>query len=182
MASHNALSSSLSRRSWHKMYSHNVGVSFITHPTSDHFDGEAKEDDPREKEWESTGGRWNYMVQSRKTQLSRLLIGIYPNTLLFLACTHIMCVSAVSEKKYRDIVTFRCWKSSITPKSPIREIFAPLCYRCRCRCFPSSFGGNTKERCSGLGLRNHALERWPRITVRECRKRPARHSVRSACL
>lgn len=29
-------------------------------------------------------------------------------------------------------------------------------------------------------LHSRALERWPRITVRECRKRPARHSMRAA--
>jgi len=32
----------------------------------------------------------------------------------------------------------------------------------------------------GLLLHSCALERWPRITVQECRKRPARHSVRAA--
>lgn len=30
------------------------------------------------------------------------------------------------------------------------------------------------------GLQSRVLERWPRITVRECRKRPARHSTRAA--
>lgn len=29
-------------------------------------------------------------------------------------------------------------------------------------------------------LHSRALERWPQITVRECRKRPARHSTRAA--
>lgn len=70
----------------------------------------------------------------------------------------------------------RCERTPI----PLRPRPRPRRHRCRRHLSARRKRDVVRRSPRGLLLHSRALERWPRITVRECHKRPARHSVRAA--
>lgn len=170
-----------------KMCSHNVGISrLITRPARSFWrQGERAQGEDGEKE--SLEPKQNLYAVSWKARLPWLLIGVYPSTLLF--GEHASMRARISRASENCKISLHSGgNGNRVRRTPLRTgpaLLLPLFFFLLApSSLPSSSSSSSSasrfrrkhRRClTSTSLHGRTLERWPRITVRECRRRPVRH-------